>query len=491
MPYAARAVNAPSVPSFDPLPSASRAAAARPSSGSRTGAFVAGGAGSSTGATVAESLRTDSVPESLRTDTAGSSSSSPSVRRAAPTAAALACASLPRVTAASRDARKCAAAPAARHAECDRSAPGGPTANAGAARAPGLMAVAHASAAFAAPAAHAHDIVADEVSVMESVAEGCGASASVSAFSGTLRFGFERPPASTTAARSANASAATAAAVDACSGPRVAVGSSSIGAMSGYRPSTDGVAPPAAVVADHKRSVSIQTPAASRDVSGVPVDTAARTAAAGTPSAPMRRACSDADAATRRMTRSAAAAEPRGGYEVDASAAPVPPARVSSTSSMRGHLATAVAPPAECLAAAAHSASAGATEAGCFPTSSIQRRRGRIPARNKDAIGSAARVMALVRRFSCFSSGLRLRSAGPVPSSSAWSSSSAGSGGTVPSSRSAIGPVAAVHVVGTNVASGGSPPRHAGAVAPVAATREGGAHSTQSSHHVAPLASAM
>ena len=172
------------------------------------------------------------------------------------------------------------------------------------------------------------------------------------------------------------------------------------------------------------------------------------------------------------------------------SAADVPSARVISTPSMRGHLATAVAPPAECLAAAEHSASAGATEEGCFPTSSIQRRRGRIPARNMDAIGSAARVMALARRFSRRSPGARLCFAGPgpAPSSSAWSSSSAGSGGTVPSSRSVIGPVAAVHVVGTNVKSGGSPPRHTGAVAPVAATRDGGAHSAQSSHHVAPSA---
>ena len=266
---------------------------------------------------------------------------------------------------------------------------------------------------------------------MDNAADGCegcaadsGASsvsvvAAVSAFSGSLDFGRDRPPASTTAARSANASAATAAAVDACSGPRVAVGSSSIGAMSGYSPSTDGVAPPAAAVADHKRSVSIQTPAASRDVSGVPVDTAARTAAAETPSAPMRRACSGADAATRRMTRRAAAAAPRGGYEVEGSAAAVPSARVRSTLSIRGHLATAAAPPAECLAAAEHSASAGATEEGCFPTSSIQRKRGRIPARNMDAIGSAARVMALARRFSCFSCGVALCSAGAAPSSSA------------------------------------------------------------------------
>jgi hypothetical protein len=78
--------------------------------------------------------------------------------------------------------------------------------------------------------------------------------------------------------------------------------------------------------------------------------------------------------------------------------------------------------------------------------------------------------------------------ADPIPSSSDWSSSSAGSGGTVPSSRSVMAPVAAVHVVGTNVASGGSPPRHTGAAAPVAATRDGGALSTQSNHHVAPFA---
>ena len=94
---------------------------------------------------------------------------------------------------------------------------------------------------------------------------------------------------------------------------RVAVGSSSIGAMSGYRPSTDGVAPPAAVVADHKRNVSIQTPAAWRDVSGVPVDTAARTAAAGTAFRADAARVLRADAATRRRTRSAAAAAPRGG----------------------------------------------------------------------------------------------------------------------------------------------------------------------------------
>tara|TARA_B110000977_G_scaffold49223_1_gene66834 strand:+ start:3284 stop:3454 length:171 start_codon:yes stop_codon:yes gene_type:complete len=42
--------------------------------------------------------------------------------------------------------------------------------------------------------------------------------------------------------------------------------------------------------------------------------------------------------------------------------------------------------------------------------------------------------------------------------------------------------------VGTNVASEGSPPRHTGAASPVDATLEGGAHSTQSNHHVALFA---
>ena len=122
------------------------------------------------------------------------------------------------------------------------------------------------------------EVPAEEVQDEEDGCEGCGGRRrrvvrfGVGVF-GNPRFRFERPPASTTAARSANASAATAAAVEACSGPRVAVGSSSIGEMSGHRPSTDGVAPPAAVAADHKRNVSIQTPAARRDVSGVPVDT--------------------------------------------------------------------------------------------------------------------------------------------------------------------------------------------------------------------------
>mmetsp|Transcript_9805 Transcript_9805/g.36423 ORF Transcript_9805/g.36423 Transcript_9805/m.36423 type:complete len:470 (+) Transcript_9805:3547-4956(+) len=108
-------------------------------------------------------------------------------------------------------------------------------------------------------------------------------------------------------------------------------------------------------------------------------------------------------------------------------------------------------------------------------------------------MGSAALVMARARRFSSFAASSEPPSpapgAAPAPSDSdAPSSSSAGSGGTVPSSRRLSWPVAACHVVGTNVASGGSPPRHTGAAHPASETREGGAHSAQSSHHVAPLA---
>ena len=278
-----------------------------PSSGSRTGTAV-GGDDASPAADDSDAP----TPEAIPVPFPESSPSRPSVRCAAPIAAALATASPSLVTACRRDARKCAAAPAARHAEFDRSAPGAPVAKTGAARPPGFVVVAQSSAAPAAPAAQVHDIEAEVVSVMDNVADGCDV-ADVSSFSEFSILRLESPPASTTLARSANASAAIAAAVDAASGPLVEVGSSSMGAIRGYKPSTDGVKPPAAAVALHKRSVSIQTPAASRDVSGAPLATAARTARESTPRSPTRFPCSAPDAATRRITRSAAAAVPVGG----------------------------------------------------------------------------------------------------------------------------------------------------------------------------------
>ena len=194
-------------------------------------------------------------------------------------------------------------------------------------------------------------------------------------------------------------------------------------AIRGYRPSTDGTAPSRAATTDQRRSASIHPADAADDGLGraaaaplvdhapnPPHAAAADCATAeGIPSAPIRRACSGADAATTRSTRVAAAAEP-GGYEgvdrvegVEGVGSPLPVgfalasacgytlvATATRTGMSRGHLATAVAASRECLAAAVSMSSAGAIAAGWRPTSRRYLSRGSNPMRNIDATGSAA-----------------------------------------------------------------------------------------------------
>mmetsp|Transcript_10826 Transcript_10826/g.46879 ORF Transcript_10826/g.46879 Transcript_10826/m.46879 type:complete len:374 (-) Transcript_10826:704-1825(-) len=360
-----------------------------------------------------------------------------------------------------KDARKCAALPAARHAAGEYPPllfrPAG-TPGTGSGGCTGGR-THHASAAAAAPAAHAHDSRSPHSLVMVNDVDGWTSSSLLSASMNTplsSTSGGIHPwtlsnlaPAASqrlvvNPAKSAKHSAARAAEVAASRGDLgavFAVDGSIMGANSGKSPSTDGVAPPPRATALQRRRVSAQREAPSAVLWLAPA--ALWTAAVTTPSAPSRLACSGADDATILSTRMAPEGVP------DGYSPPSPDAMETKSCSSRGHRATAVAAAAECLAQAANVASTGATHPGCLATSSRYLHLSKSPMRSKAAIGSTA--CAIPRDF--------LSSSPISPPSSPISS--AGSCATAPWSVRVMGPDACSHANGANVTP--HPPlRHSG-----------------------------
>lgn len=231
----------------------------------------------------------------------------------------------------------------------------------------------------------------------------------------------------------------------------------------------------------HRRNASILR----EDWAFAPPDpNAAATTRDATPSAPSRRACAAPDAATTRRTRVAAAWDP-GGYPPSVSLGSH--AMSTSVEESRGHRATAVAASALCLAAPASIARAGATLAGCRPTSSKYRSLGSKPTRSAEAVGSAAWAVAR-ERLCCAADAEEEAPSSLSPDAIRSVASSAGSGITVPSAASSIRPLAVSHANGANVAPH-PPERQSGAVAAVIGDASGGAHSSASYHSAAADAS--